>query len=117
MSDDASSETVTHTVQPGNTLWSIANAYDGVNIEQLIERNQGLDPYALPVGAELTIVENNNSGSTSEENITHTVQPGNTLWNIASVYDGVSVQDLLDANPEVDEHSIPVGSTIYIPIS
>ena len=111
--DNSDEEKVTHTVQPGNTLWNIANIYDGVTVEHLINENSVIDPYALSIGSELTILSSDGSGNS----VTHTVQPGNTLWNIASVYNGVTVNDLREANPNVDPLALPIGSTLTIPTS
>ncbi|WP_099600890.1 LysM domain-containing protein [Pseudomonas sp. 2995-1] len=46
----------------------------------------------------------------------HTVQPGNTFYNIAAVYDGVSVDDIFEANPNIDPYFLREGSQVTIPL-
>ena len=106
---------ITHTVQPGNTLWQIAQTYDGVTVADLYELNEGIDPYQLVVGSKVTVVANEEHTTDRDDVVYHTVQPGNTLYGIARVYDGVTVNDLLEANPDIDVYAIPVGSSIAIP--
>lgn len=111
---------VTHTVQPGNTLYEIAQTYDGVSVDDLHQMNEGIDPYNLTIGSEVTVVgESSNSNNNSNEHanyVHHTVQPGNTFSEIASVYDGVTVDEIMDANPNVDPRALTIGSQIAIPL-
>ncbi|MCT2537675.1 LysM peptidoglycan-binding domain-containing protein [Aquibacillus koreensis] len=119
-----SNDAVTHTVQPGNTLIGIANVYDGVTLEDLHDLNQGIDPYELMIGSEVTVVhDNNDSTDNSSENgnensdvVYHMVQPGNTINGIASVYDYVSAEEIMEANPDVDPNDLTIGSEIAIPL-
>lgn len=106
---------VTHTVQQGNTLNEIADTYDGVSLADLYALNEGIDPYDLTIGSEVIVVDNNNN-STVADVVFHTVQPGNTYYNISSVYDGVTVDDLIKANPNEDMYSLTIGSKIAIPL-
>lgn len=107
------SDNVTHVVQPGNTLWSISQLYEGVSLDHLLNANSGVDPYYLPVGTEVTVVERT---ETNENVVYHTIQPGNTITEIASVYDYVSVEDVLEANETLDPYSLTVGATVAIPL-
>ncbi|WP_169891249.1 LysM peptidoglycan-binding domain-containing protein [Litchfieldia alkalitelluris] len=109
-------DTVTHVVQPGNTLWGIAQVYDGVSVDHLYDLNEGVDPYTLTIGSELTVVDYDNSTNNSDV-IYHTVQPGNTFYEIASVYDGVSVDDIAEANPTLDPQALIIGSQVAIPLN
>ena len=45
---------------------------------------------------------------------TYTIQEGDTLWNIANNMDGISVADLLAANPGVDAKALRIGQTIQL---
>ncbi|WP_026674800.1 LysM peptidoglycan-binding domain-containing protein [Alkalihalobacterium bogoriense] len=114
------SNNVTHVVQPGNTLWSISQLYDGVSVDHLLNVNSSIDPYHLPIGSEVTVVErtepSNGNDGTNENVVYHTIQPGNTFTEIASVYDYVSVDDLLEANETLDPYSLTVGATVAIPL-
>ncbi|WP_456276426.1 LysM peptidoglycan-binding domain-containing protein [Bacillus sp. AK128] len=95
----------TVTVEPSDTYWGIAQSYDDVSVEDMMEANE-YDPYAIPVGAEITVP--------TEERVTHVIQPGNTLTDIAAVYDGVSVDELVELNPEIDPYSLTIGSEIVV---
>lgn len=111
---DSDSDVVTHVIQPGNTLEKIAAAYDGVTVDDLKRLNPEVDPYALEIGSEIVVVDNNSQFG--EDYLYHTVQPGNTFYEIASVYDGVSVDDLLNANPNENPNELIIGSKIIIPL-
>lgn len=106
---------VTHVVQPGNTLVDIAAVYDGVTVDDLVRLNPDVDPYELTIGSEIVVVDY--TQEQVEDYLYHTVQPGNTFNEIASVYDGVSVEDLFEANPNVDPYELTIGSKIVIPLN
>ncbi len=72
-----------HTVQTGETMFSIARLY-GVPAKNLIADNGILTPERLPVGMVLLI---------PRPLVTHTVSPGETLYAIARRY-GVSLRTL-----------------------
>lgn len=65
-----------HIVQPGETLYSIANMY-GVDPSILAFDNDIADPLRLPVGQPVAVVF---------PTVTHTVQPGETIASIAELY-------------------------------
>lgn len=113
----------THTVQAGETLLSIAQAY-GVDMQMLIDLNGLTDPDSLYVGQILTIVPPSepaiiptplpeDTAPTFSSNI-HVVQAGETLFRIATSY-GLTVQELAAANGIVDPTVIYVGQTLIIP--
>lgn len=87
-----------HTVQSGEYLYSIANAY-GVTVEQLRAWN-GLVSDMVFVGDQL-IVNGSSAGTTTTTTSstagTYTVQPGDVLVNIAARY-GVTVENLVAWN-------------------
>ncbi|GAA4058010.1 LysM peptidoglycan-binding domain-containing protein [Amphibacillus indicireducens] len=109
-------DVVTHVVQPGNTFSEIAAVYDGVTVNDLENLNPDVNPYSLTVGSEIVVVDYGESDTDSDEYVYHTVQPGNTFYEIASVYDGVTVNDLLEANPNVDPYVMTIGSDVAIPV-
>ncbi|QOR67170.1 LysM peptidoglycan-binding domain-containing protein [Cytobacillus suaedae] len=98
----SASETVT--VESGDTYWGIAQEYDDVSVEDIMEVNE-YDPYTIPIGAEIIV---------PTERVKHVIQPGNTLNDIAAVYDGVSVEDLVRLNPEIDPYNLTIGSEIMV---
>ncbi len=46
--------------------------------------------------------------------IQYMIQPGDTLWDLAGQY-GITVEDIMDANPYVDPYNLYVGQVISIP--
>ncbi len=52
---DTSGEYRYHTVKSGDTLWDIANLYDGVTVEQLQKLNKGLNAKSLKQGQKIRI--------------------------------------------------------------
>ncbi|WP_078552395.1 LysM peptidoglycan-binding domain-containing protein [Bacillus alkalicellulosilyticus] len=107
---------VTHRIYPGNTLYGIAQVYDGVTVNDLLHLNEGIDPYSLQIGSHVNVVEQTQETTTDSNVVYHTVQPGNTFTNIASVYDYVSADDIAAANPNVDPYELTVGTQIAIPL-
>ena len=48
--------------------------------------------------------------------IMHTVRKGDTLYRISRMY-GVSLEQVMDANPDVNVYNLPVGSMICVPMA
>lgn len=107
--------TTTYTVQPGDTLWEIAQGYEGVTVNDLVNANPGINPDLISIGQTIVIPTESQNGDNSSGMRTYTVQSGDTFWAIARMYDSVSTQDLLDANPSVNPRLLSVGSEINIP--
>lgn len=108
----------THTVQPKETLFSLANLYN-VSVDALQNANTEILKDGLKIGQILiipktsvsknnTVVENTNSKST------HQVVAKETLFSIARLYN-VSVQDLDNLNSEALKGGMQIGQTILIP--
>ncbi|MBB6454461.1 LysM repeat protein [Salirhabdus euzebyi] len=108
-----SASAATETVDEGETLWGIAQEYDDLTTDELIELNSDLDPTAIPVGTEI-MLDANNTNNNSEDMVTHTVQPGNTLLEIASVYDGVTLEDIYTLNEGIDPYNLTIGSEVVV---
>ena len=85
-----------HRIQPGDTLFSVADQYV-VSFDDLITENRQLDLIALPVGSVLKIPLNQRPRST------YTVRQGDDLWKIAQLT-GVSMSTILADNP----HAMPL---------
>lgn len=129
----------THTVREGDSLWDIAIEYD-VTVDQLLQLNPEVSKSML-VGQTLIISQSSAPSESSqteapsstpetedpeeeqpeedpEENAsasprTHTVQDGDSLWDISIQYD-VSVEQLQQLNPDISK-SMLVGQTLIIP--
>ncbi len=121
--------TFPHTVQVGDTLWNLAQTY-GVSLQSIIDANPGVNPQNLQIGSTVCIPASPTPqapqmpqtpqmppvlpGTCPEGTFPHTVQVGDTLWNLAQTY-GVSAERIFDLNPSVDPLNLQIGSTICIP--
>ncbi|MFV8827896.1 LysM peptidoglycan-binding domain-containing protein [Alkalihalobacterium sp. APHAB7] len=110
-SSEGNGEATTYTIQPDDTLWSIAQQY-GVTVDQIIDLNEGLNVRSLQIGSDISLATEDNEAN----HVYHTIQPGNTLSEIASVYDGVTVRDIIVANPDVEPYALQIGSQLLIPV-
>ena len=100
---NTSSHKESHIVQVGDTLYNIAKRY-GVSVSQLKASNQKTSDN-IRLGELLTI-----SGSTSTSSNTHTVQVGDTLFNIAKRYN--TTVDSLTALNKLNSNRIEIGQTV-----
>lgn len=131
----------THTVREGDSLWDIAIEYD-VTVDQLLQLNPEVSKSML-VGQTLIISQKSSPADSAESDAepssteetpapedaeekdseqeeakvqtprTHTVQDGDSLWDIALTYD-VSVEQLQQLNPDISK-SMLVGQTLILP--
>ena len=129
----------THTVREGDSLWDIALEYD-VTVDQLLQLNPEVSKSML-VGQTLIISQVSAPSESSQTEApsstleteepeeeqpeeepeedasasprTHTVQDGDSLWDIANQYD-VSVEQLQQLNPDISK-SMLVGQTLILP--
>jgi LysM repeat protein len=107
-------EWVPYTVQPGDTLGSLASAL-GVTVAALVEANAITNPNLLVAGSTITLPGRpQGPREAPPPTVSHAIQPGETLSSIAQRY-GVTVLDLIEANsiPNVDR--IRIGDVIRIP--
>lgn len=124
----------THTIQPGETLSTIAQLYS-IDVDTLIEQNDIENVNSIYAGQVLSIVSDDSSSSPSDiititqepveivigddslptlsSNI-HVVQSSETLFRIATRY-GLTVQDLASANAITDPTVIYAGQQLIIP--
>lgn len=108
----------TTTVQAGDTMFSIAQRCD-TSVEALQQANPDVDPHTMPVGMTLHVAGEAGELRPVEPDATatpgqYTVQPGDTPATIATAL-GVTIQALLEANPELDPRNLPVGHPIVLP--
>ena len=111
MAGGASAEWVcTHayTVQRGDTLNRIARA-NGTTVVNLQTLNGIRDANRITVGQVICIAGENQNNDT-----THTVKSGETLYRIARRYN-VTLQTLANANGITDTSRIYVGQVLTIP--
>ena len=100
----------THIVKEGENLSIIAEQYE-VTLVALIEANPGINPRLIVVGQGINIPDQNNGGDSSK---THIVKEGESLYTIAEQY-GVTLNALIEANPEINPNLLVVGQRINIP--
>ena len=104
---------ITYTVQRGNTLSQIANAY-GVTVSHIVEINDIQNPNLIYPGEKLRITESTNTTLNSViQNNYYTVQRGDTLSGIARRY-GVTVQYLVNLNGITNPNLIYPGQLIKV---
>ena len=111
---------VEYTVKPGDWIWKIARDYN-VDPQEIIDLNGLSDPGDISVGMTLliplseTTVEPTAVVSTPVTGgITHIVQSGEWIWEIARTY-GVDPQAIIDANDLADPANIYPGQELIIP--
>jgi LysM repeat protein len=102
-----------YVVQPGDTLFSIAQRY-GTTVDALSRANGLVNPWFVQVGQKLVIPQG--SSSAPSGTTTYVVQPGDTLYSIAARF-GKNVWDIIAANNLPDPQWISVGQTLVIPSS
>ena len=107
---------ITYTVQRGNTLSQIANAY-GVTVSHIVEMNDIQNPNLIYPGEKLRITESTNTTLNSViQNNYYTVQRGDTLSGIARRY-GVTVQYLVNLNGISNPNLIYPDQSLTLPSS
>lgn len=101
-----------HTVQAGETLFSLSKKYS-VSVEQLRELN-GLADYSIKVGQELIINGEAKEDKPDYESTTyvHTVKTGETLYSISRKYN-ISVADLKEFN-QMESDQVSIGQKIKL---
>jgi len=107
-----------HLVKPGQTLYSIAKAYNVTEKEILIE-NPGSSAnlqigQALKIPLESASAMQVNTMALNADSSVHVLKKGETLYSLSRRYK-CSVEDLLNLNPGLDINHIPEGSRIKIP--
>lgn len=92
----------THTVAPGDTLFSLARRY-GTTVEELMRLN-GLESFLLQPGQVLRL---------PEKGRVHVVAPGDTLFSLARRY-GTTVEELMRLNA-LTSAELRVGQRLLLP--
>lgn len=105
-----------HTVQSGQTYYSVSKAYN-ISIKELLELNNLSDSDRLKSGQKLRVRrgEGSETESVSQPSSaqTHTVAPGETLFRIAQNYH-TNVEDIKKLN-NMSGNSVMVGQKLKIP--
>ena len=111
-------ERIVYRVHNGDYLGSIAKAHN-VHIFEIKEWNK-LKSANLDIGDELVIYVKKDDSLTSEKKILskseYIIQKGDTLWDIAQKYNGLSVWKIKAIN-NMENDNLEPGTTILLPIS
>jgi N-acetylmuramoyl-L-alanine amidase len=115
----SASASESYEIRPGDTLTGIAGRY-GVSVDMLAQMNGIQNPNLIYAGQRIALGTGQQGGyadsaqSSSPVSATYTVQPGDTLWSIASRF-GISVAQLVEANRVPNQHLIYAGQQLVIP--
>ena len=118
----------THTVEKGETYYSISRKY-GISVDQLCAVNNLTVNDVLKVGQKLSIPEKNteknslpsvspskNPSNAERKFDTYTVQKGDTFYRIAKV-NGISVEELKALNNLDSDIVLKAGQRLKIPVT
>ena len=120
---DTSGDYITHTVQKGETYWTISQKY-GVSLSSLLSYNGATNNTTLNIGDKVKIPKGTSSGGSSPGGSssspyvtykTYSVQNGDTLWNIA-INHGIPYSELLEVNSLSESSKIYTGMKLTIPV-
>ncbi|MYL85100.1 DUF459 domain-containing protein [Desulfovibrio aerotolerans] len=116
-----------YVVADGDNFWTIAKRL-GVDMIELTRLNAGLDPLRLQPGQVLAVPDNARAdalpvpaqpGAGEARTISdaglYPVAPGDTLWALSRRF-GVSLDELLAVNGEVDPARMRVGQLVTVPV-
>ena len=102
-----------YTVQPGDTVWKIANLY-GSTVQEIARHNNMTNPDLILPGQTLLIPVSDNLRETPPGSLLYTVQPGDTLY-ILSLLFRVSIESILALNNIPSPFTIYPGMLIVLP--
>ena len=99
----------------GETLYSISRKYN-LSVSDIQAANPNLNASNMKLGQRLKIPQKEDqeksTGKPAKDRITHTVQPGETLFSISQKYD-VSVAEIKEWNG-LSSNSIEVGQKLTV---
>ncbi|MDE5968640.1 MAG: LysM peptidoglycan-binding domain-containing protein, partial [Muribaculaceae bacterium] len=112
----APTETITHKVKKGETLYGISHQY-GITVDQLIDLNPSARD-GVKAGEELIVARPEAPKATpavaTDGGSRHVIAQGETLYRIAADR-GLTVEQVLAANPGLDPFNYSVGTEIILP--
>ena len=116
-----SSLSITHTVIPGETLWDISRKYN-VSMKDILAINDIKQASKIRINQRIKIPGdisqpiNHKAVARTEEGIYHTLERGDTLWDMSRQY-GVSVKTIKSANNISSPRTLRIGQKIFIPMT
>ncbi len=103
-----------HTVKKGQTLYSIAKAYQ-CTVNEILQNNSSIsEDIKIDQVIKIPLKPTNNQNNQNAE-VIHTVLPGQTLFSISRMY-GVSVDDIKLAN-NLSSDTLKVSQQLIIPFN
>ncbi len=118
-----------HSVKKGETIFSIAKKYD-ITVEDIYALNKWAER-GIRTGDKLKIPKDKKSAKKEDKKQTavvgtkmdkpvagyksHVIEPKQTLYSLGLIYN-VSTEDILRANPGLNESNFQTGKTINIPV-
>jgi len=114
---------IVHKIEKGHTLYSISKKYN-IELADIVNANPQIDK-GLKAGEELLIpagvaekpmptINQKERKAVKTAEISHEVQPGETLFSISKKYD-VTDKEIIDKNPSAQK-GIRAGETLLIPL-
>lgn len=109
-------DTITYTVQSGDSLWKIANNCN-ISVDDIVNLNN-LSTTILRIGDTIKLPSSCNistpdNGEIIEQDVRYVVTRGDTLYSIARKY-GVSVDDIIKLN-NLPSSTLQIGQILYLP--
>lgn len=107
--------TLPYNINAGDTLLSIALRF-GTSVESLLAANPDIDPYNLEVGQRICISQRFQEPPACPTRNFYVIRRGDTLRAIAASF-GVSQNDIMRLNPDLNPQNLTVGQIICIPLA
>ena len=109
--------TTSHVVEKGETLYGVSKKY-GISVDRLIALNPSARD-GIKSGDKLVILQDDTVAvqpdkTPRSQGGTHTIAKDETLYRIA-VNNGITVEQLLAANPNLDAYNYSEGTVLNIP--
>lgn len=106
---------IKYVIQPGDTLWKIAERFGG-DVDTISRMNNIADPNRIYPKQVLRLwveEENENENTFPQESVEYIVQPGDTLYIIAQKY-GTTVPHLINLNGLTNPDRLNIGDRIIV---
>jgi murein DD-endopeptidase MepM/ murein hydrolase activator NlpD len=109
--NNAQDQNTVYLVKSGDNLSTIARKFQ-VSLEQLAAMNKLRDPNKISVGQTLVIPA---VGAGDRQPVTYQIKPGDTLWDIAKMYNS-DMNNIIFANQFKNPDVLIVGDQLVIPV-
>lgn len=107
--------TLPYNINAGDTLLTIALNF-GTSVESLLAANPDIDPYNLQVGQRICIAQKFQEPPMCPTRNFYVIRRGDTIRNIARSF-GVTEEDIIRLNPDINPRNLSVGQIICIPLA